>query len=84
MKCHLYYWHKDPLEAGEWFAATFPEKREWLRLQQIYNKALGTIRLEWLERWLEELKRLDAISDVDALIEEDNRVVCSKEMEWVL
>ena len=28
--CHLYWWHKEPTEAGRWFAAKFPARDEYL------------------------------------------------------
>lgn len=29
--CHLYWWHRNPLEAAEWFHASWPERAEALR-----------------------------------------------------
>lgn len=29
-RCHLYWWHKNPLEAAEWFKNTFPERATYL------------------------------------------------------
>jgi 5-methylcytosine-specific restriction endonuclease McrA len=31
MHCHLYWWHKNPLEASEWFEAKFPERHKYLQ-----------------------------------------------------
>src|SRR5437868_924338 len=26
LHCHLFWWHKAPVEAGEWFLKTYPER----------------------------------------------------------
>lgn len=28
--CHINWWHKNPLSAGEWFGRAFPERMEYL------------------------------------------------------
>lgn len=28
--CHINWWHKNPLEAAEWFKKTFPERSQYL------------------------------------------------------
>ncbi len=30
IKCHLYFWHKNPLEATEWFKQKFPDRYDYL------------------------------------------------------
>ena len=30
--CHIHWWHKDPIAAGEWFKKTYPERLEVLRV----------------------------------------------------
>jgi 5-methylcytosine-specific restriction endonuclease McrA len=30
--CHLFWWHKDPVSAGEWFVKTYPERWEQLQI----------------------------------------------------
>ena len=30
MRCHLYWWHKEPLDANDWFRSKFPERAEVL------------------------------------------------------
>lgn len=47
--CHLNWWHKNPLEAGEWFKVTFPERYEYLQAKKIENQKLGTIPREHFE-----------------------------------
>lgn len=29
--CHMNWWHKNPVEAGEWFQKTFPDRWEYLQ-----------------------------------------------------
>ena len=29
--CHINWWHKNPVEAGEWFQMTFPDRWEYLK-----------------------------------------------------
>jgi 5-methylcytosine-specific restriction endonuclease McrA len=31
IKCHIYYWHKDVLDARDWFANTFPDRVKYLQ-----------------------------------------------------
>jgi 5-methylcytosine-specific restriction endonuclease McrA len=56
--CHINWWHKNPVEAGEWYRNTFPE--EWAYLQvlksQIKSRPIKTYELVEL---YEELKRED-------------------------
>lgn len=33
MHCHLQWWHKNPIEAGEWFKEKYPER--WAYLQTV-------------------------------------------------
>jgi len=36
--CHLYWWHKDPLEASEWLKTAIPEAR----LKKLHLRAITT------------------------------------------
>jgi 5-methylcytosine-specific restriction endonuclease McrA len=36
--CHLNWWHKNPLEAGQWFRDTFPERAEYLEANRGIRK----------------------------------------------
>ena len=58
MHCHLCWWHKNPLEAQNWFKEKFPERHEYL----MSNRGIQQMRLQdWidlktkLENSLEEL-----------------------------
>lgn len=52
--CHLNWWHKNPMEAAEWFATTFPERWEYLQANRgTYKFSLS--ELEQLENDLKEL-----------------------------
>lgn len=46
LHCHIYWWHKNPLEAGEWFKKTFPKRWKYLELMQIQpRKSIKTWEL---------------------------------------
>jgi 5-methylcytosine-specific restriction endonuclease McrA len=47
--CHIWWWHSEPTESGQWFRDTFPERYERLR-----DLSRTTIKMNWEE----ELKRL--------------------------
>ncbi len=47
--CHINWWHKDPLEAGKWYAERYPGR--WEALQQIPNKKMSVMDLEELRDW---------------------------------
>lgn len=37
--CHINWWHKNPLEAAQWFEATFPDRKAHLdKVRADYNK----------------------------------------------
>ncbi len=60
MHCHLYWWHKNPLEASEWMEQAHARRAEWLREQVKYNKVLGAISISWMKWWIGRLKELEA------------------------
>ena len=31
-KCHMQWWHKNPLEASEWFKANFPARDAYIHI----------------------------------------------------
>jgi len=45
--CHLNWWHKNPVEAGEWFMSKFPDRWEYLQANRGIKK-FTTIELEEL------------------------------------
>jgi hypothetical protein len=61
--CHMNWWHKNPIEAAEWFTEHWPERRE--QLQKM--KRLKSYRVDILQEILEELQteyeRLKGITD---------------------
>ena len=59
---HMNWWHKNPLEAGEWFEEKFPERTEWLRQRRIEHKSMGTIGSIWLEEWYGVLQEIYLMS----------------------
>jgi len=41
-RCHLYWWHKNPIEAGEWFRKTYPA---WYRrLKKKAETPIGVVK----------------------------------------
>jgi hypothetical protein len=50
--CHYFWWHKNPLEAKDWFVKTFPDRYKKLKilsrqtLQHDYKKMLLSLREE--------------------------------------
>ena len=58
--CHINWWHKDPMEAYEWFARTFPARYRYLEARR-YTSVKFTIQdlkdlHEKLKQKLEEIK----------------------------
>lgn len=49
-RCHYYWWHKDIIEAKDWFSKTFPERLEILR-----PLAIKPMKVDF-KSYLEELK----------------------------
>jgi len=48
--CHLYWWHKNPLEARDWFEMKFPDR---------YNRLKQMSRLIIKKDWKEEFEKLN-------------------------
>lgn len=44
--CHINWWHKNPIKAGEWFTKTFPERQAYLEEQVKLNAKISTVRLQ--------------------------------------
>jgi 5-methylcytosine-specific restriction endonuclease McrA len=53
MTCHLYWWHKHPLEASEWFSTRYPGRYEKLREKE--RASLGQ-KVDWITLY-EQLKK---------------------------
>jgi hypothetical protein len=53
MHDHLNWWHKNPLEATEWFKTRFPERYAYLQA----NRGMKQFKLNDLIALKEELKR---------------------------
>ncbi len=58
--CHRSWWHYNPVEAGEWFRQTFPER--WEIIKEIPR--LKSYRVDVLQEILEELQiEFERLSD---------------------
>ena len=58
--CHMNWWHVHPVEAGLWYAETWPERLEYLRSQYEANRKLREPGIQWwreLDALLGELVR---------------------------
>ena len=38
--CHIFWWHKSPIEAGEWFKKEFPSDYKYLKKESLKNDGL--------------------------------------------
>lgn len=54
LHCHLNWWHKNPLEAFEWFESTFPDRYKYLR----DNRGIYKFTITELEDLTAELKAM--------------------------
>lgn len=56
--CHMNFWHKDPLNASEWFRWKFPGRYEELQELHIQYSKMWSIWKEWHINENERLKKL--------------------------
>ena len=54
MHNHMHWWHKNPLEASDWFINKFPER--WEYLQELRYQKLEIRTLEMVEFYEAALK----------------------------
>lgn len=54
VKCHLYWWHRDTLEAAQWFMQKFPERYEYLMANK--HRIIKRSRQDYLDL-LDSLKK---------------------------
>ena len=47
--CHMNWWHKNPIEAGDWFKEKFPDRHEYL-----FGKPRETVKFT-----IDELKEME-------------------------
>ena len=56
--CHINWWHKNPLEASEWYRQAFPGR--WEELQKIRNTKMTVMDLEELRDWyIREIENME-------------------------
>jgi hypothetical protein len=55
--CHLQRWHKNPLEASDWFEEKRPWRREILQQRSIEYSKMWSIEYEWIENQNRNLKK---------------------------
>jgi 5-methylcytosine-specific restriction endonuclease McrA len=60
-RCHLYWWHKSPLDASDWYKDKFPNRYEYLSKYRGGKPAkISTGEMEELvEEYTEKLKELN-------------------------
>ena len=56
--CHINWWHKHPLESGEWYFKSFPDRAKYLQAKHIDNKEKGSISLNWYKENIELYKEI--------------------------
>ena len=58
---HLFWWHKNPIEAGEWYKKTFPKDYKYLKKKSLENTGLKKhLDYKYNKRILEkEIKKYD-------------------------
>lgn len=56
MHCHLHWWHKNPLEAQEWFKDKFLSKYEYLMIKK------ESIKKYTIEMYEEEIKQIEMLT----------------------
>ena len=71
---HLRWWHKDILEAYEWFRETFPERFKYLERKRKENQTKGTFTLLELSDTYKDLLELSKLSNEEIEIELENRL----------
>jgi len=54
-RCHIMFWHKNPLEAAEWFKNKFPNRWEYLEKKK---KVLHKYTISELEELVEKFNEL--------------------------
>ena len=59
--CHLHWWHKNPMEAAQWFEEKFPDRWEYLQA----NRGIAKFTVPQLEDKLGELQ--DALNKLEHL-----------------
>lgn len=51
-RCHIFWWHKEPTEAGQWFEERFPDRFLYLEKAKNERISLSTYELEeLLKQW---------------------------------
>ena len=54
--CHINWWHKNPMEAAEWYKNKFPNRIMSLNEKHKINTKLGSITMGWYVDKFNELK----------------------------
>jgi 5-methylcytosine-specific restriction endonuclease McrA len=58
--CHLNWWHKNPIEAGEWFKGKFPVEYAYVEAVKNEHKKFTVEELEeMIKRYTQKVKELE-------------------------
>lgn len=68
-RCHMFWWHKHPIEAGRWFEKTFPGVYDSLLIKAHSNR-----KIDWEAEWI----RLKELQDIKRLV--DNKTLTLGEL----
>lgn len=55
---HINWWHKHPIESGEWYVSKFPDNWEYLQENYQKNEKGGSIPLWWYEEQIEHYSEI--------------------------
>ena len=51
---HINWFHKNPLDAAEWYKTKFPKRWEYLQTRKLEVLKLGSVKDYELEEWIKE------------------------------
>ena len=49
---HMRWWHKNPLEAAEWYIKKYPGRYKYLMKRKVEVKAMKAVTMKELQQWL--------------------------------
>lgn len=67
---HMHWWHKNPVESGEWFQKAFPERWTYLSSMHRLNKTKGPITMTEYEEMEQALK--EELAEIKSKVHEWN------------
>lgn len=56
--CHINWWHKHPIESGQWYLSEFPERYAVIEQIHLENKNKGSISINWYQEQYKFYKKM--------------------------